>query len=289
MKIALTVAASRLAACTLAAGLCAAAAHAASPPALGTTAAYSYTNPAAGANLLVQDAGSVDAIFANGSFHASADYGTATLQASLGVGSVTGNSTDAGAAMTFDFAIQVGGAFFNSLPDAVPFTVAGFADLSATGSAEASGYLRISRSPADPGSVSPSPLVTTTQNLFCSSSSGTCGPQGVSVTGFITPYYTGSPGIGQIGRVSLLASVRVTSQSILNSGGFQPSTASAMVDPRITIDPGFLAAHPGLTYTVVINPAINAVPEPATALLMLGGLAAGALSWRRRRASHPGR
>jgi hypothetical protein len=58
----------------------------------------------------------------------------------------------------------------------------------------------------------------------------------------------------------------------------------AFIDPALTIDPTYLAAHPEATLTLPpgVGNAITAVPEPQTLLLMLAGLSVMAL---RRRAA----
>ena len=70
------------------------------------------------------------------------------------------------------------------------------------------------------------------------------------------------------------------------SGGSN-SSASAYVDPRIYIDPAYLAAHPGAT--LEISPGVGnigptaTVPEPASWLMMIAGLGAVGGVVRRRR------
>jgi hypothetical protein len=87
--------------------------------------------------------------------------------------------------------------------------------------------------------------------------------------------------VGDIGTVLLVAEA--------DYGGFyyEGASASAFADPLVSIDPGFLASHPG--YSLVFDPAVlnqlAPVPEPASALLLAAGLmgVAGRAGLRRQR------
>ncbi len=64
------------------------------------------------------------------------------------------------------------------------------------------------------------------------------------------------------------------------------SQASAYVDPIIAIDPAYLAAHPGATFSISPGigngapPSVAGVPEPSTWMLMLAGVAGLGLALR---------
>ena len=112
------------------------------------------------------------------------------------------------------------------------------------------------------------------QVTACSATAQSCG--GVLETAVLDDSYVTTPGV--LNYVHLVAS-----GSMALDGAF-----SAFADPTITIDPIFLAAHPGFSLAFspdVINGGGGAVPEPTTWVLMLTGfgLAGGAL--RRRRAA----
>ena len=70
---------------------------------------------------------------------------------------------------------------------------------------------------------------------------------------------------------------------------FTGAVASAFADPFITIDPTFLAAHPGLQGGLVFSPGVAnappAVPEPAAWTLMIAGFGIVGTALRRRAAA----
>lgn len=86
---------------------------------------------------------------------------------------------------------------------------------------------------------------------------------------------TDANGQGQ-GRVSLHAFASAASSRL----------STAFIDPWLSIDASYLAAHPeaSLTLPPGVGNAVTAVPEPQTLALMLAGLAALATGLRRRRA-----
>jgi hypothetical protein len=73
---------------------------------------------------------------------------------------------------------------------------------------------------------------------------------------------------------------RVTlTSSVSTNSNYEHSFAHSYVDPVITIDPAFLAAHPDLTLSFSAN--IPTVPLPGSIWLMMGGMA-GLVEVRRR-------
>jgi len=71
--------------------------------------------------------------------------------------------------------------------------------------------------------------------------------------------------------------ITLTASTGASSGGH----AAAFADPYVQIDPNFLAANPGYSLSFSEG-VVNAVPEPASGLLMLAGLALLASKRRRR-------
>ena len=85
-----------------------------------------------------------------------------------------------------------------------------------------------------------------------------------------------------IGQVQLFAGANI---NIF----FRSASAAAFIDPHLEIDAAWLAANPGARLTIeqgVGNDisSVSSVPEPSTYALLLAGLAATAVSTRRRRA-----
>jgi hypothetical protein len=104
---------------------------------------------------------------------------------------------------------------------------------------------------------------------------GCVGP--ASFSGTRTAYvlaYSGNLDTPSEHRVALTSSVSTNSN-------YEYSFAHAYVDPIIAIDPAFLAAHPGLTLSFSAGVPVPAVPLPASAWLLLGGML-GLIEVRRR-------
>jgi hypothetical protein len=60
-----------------------------------------------------------------------------------------------------------------------------------------------------------------------------------------------------------------------------PSSARALADPEVVIDPAWAAGHPG--YSLEFSAGVNAVPEPQSAsMLLVGALLMGAMARKRR-------
>lgn len=77
---------------------------------------------------------------------------------------------------------------------------------------------------------------------------------------------------GFIGQVMLSASIDIQGAD----PRYATETGSASVDPLLTIDPNFLASHPGVSLILSTN-VTPGVPEPSTPALLLLGL--GAVVW----------
>lgn len=81
----------------------------------------------------------------------------------------------------------------------------------------------------------------------------------------------------------------IANADILSAASTGFNIVQSFIDPLITIDPTFLANHPG--YSVVVSqgignePTATAVPEPATWTMLLAGFGAVGAAMRRRRVS----
>lgn len=118
---------------------------------------------------------------------------------------------------------------------------------------------------------------TLAQNIATNQCGGTAYATTISFSAFTDPAADTSSG-----SITLEATVR-TFQDSLHI--YTASAASAYLDPILSIDPVFAAAHPG--FSILFSPGIGngpivAVPEPSAALLVLAGLPL-TVWWARRR------
>jgi len=94
---------------------------------------------------------------------------------------------------------------------------------------------------------------------------------------------------GRVGTITLSTSLRGgTTGQLRGLAELTSSSAASFIDPYITIDPGWLADHPGFAISVEadignVGPT-SAVPEPPALLLLVAGLGVLALRLQRRRA-----
>lgn len=169
----------------------------------------------------------------------------------------------------------------------VPVLITGNFALSANGDAHADGHLSfydnsrgaysivIACGPSDPCL----PPIADQPNTFEYQVSSGSKRYGFSASGVLAY----SPGFGYAtGGITLVASANAGWDS------FGTNSASAFIDPVITIDPVFAASHPG--YSVVVSDGVgnslpSAVPEPAEWALITAGLALLSVRTQRRRDS----
>lgn len=93
---------------------------------------------------------------------------------------------------------------------------------------------------------------------------------------------------GQVGTITMSMNTQGgTTGKLRGIAVVTGSTASAMIDPHVFIDPTWLALNPG--YSIIVDSSVgngitvSAVPEPATSALLLAGLLGmGSMRWRRR-------
>jgi len=253
--------------------LCGAACHAgAAAPAPQYYAAYGYTNAALHTGTTTYEAGSLTQFDSNATFSAMAALGpspTASAYVSTNGTASTQQAnagSDASAAVQYDVLVSVNSAS----GDAVPLIITGFVSLDSQGTTDANGYLRLVNSNT-PGGTHSTTFGGLAVSFDCNASyTADCGTQTFEYHFTVDPFTYVSA--GNIVSVRIFADARIGNSSLNFSRG------SAVVDPIISIDPVFAAAHPD--YVLQINPLVGNVPEPASWALLLIGLAAVA-RWRR--------
>lgn len=245
-------------------------------PTLWVYGAYGYSNPYTGANYSVFAPGNLTQVDANAAFSSMATMNGPLAQAFVGTGGyvstgISNANAQASAAVQYDFYVTNGLTF----SDLVPITIKGQAFMAASGNATAGGYARVVHSNTL-GGVNNGSFTNQLTDWTCGGSNNQCGLFDFDFQIYVSAFSFAEP--GEIVRINLLASAK------LNNSAYA-TQASAWVDPIITIDPAYLASHPGaaLVYDPSITNAIGAVPEPGVGALLLAGLAVVGARLRRQR------
>jgi len=196
-----------------------------------------------------------------------------------------GSNASARASFTYQFFIV---ALPSALPiSGVPWLITGAFGLSANGDAHADGHLSFYNSAGGVINISVScrlsdpclPPPVNQPDTFDYQVRHGSESYAFSATGALT--YDPVLGFAK-GGITLIASAAA------GWDGFGTNSASAFIDPVITIDPVFAASHPGYSLVVsdgVGNSLTSAVPEPAEWELITAGIALLSVRTRRRRHS----
>lgn len=259
----------QLFAAAAAAGLvfAAGAAQAANPFAASATSKVSGTS----STVTSTHAGTIGTSDANGSASATLIFSPAPgVKASASISPSASESLStaytADAEVDYDLIVHPGANFTTEVTE-VPLALSGVTSFSRSGFGDATGKIV----------YTDAQLNSDVTNFICNTHSHS----GCGSSPFTIGYRAILDDLGIfVGQISL--KVRATASEF-------PDSASAMIDPILTIDPDFLILHPGTT--LELSPGIGngdqqgGVPEPASWALLIAGFGLAGANLRRRRAA----